>query len=181
MRSSSQKPSLGYEITSLKWNTNEPSTSGTFYLLSGYQYSNLENCNVSLPWAAASLSTRELAFSLWVGHCGWYLHGTSLDFPMFSMFLLSGMSMTLCRKFPKTPRMRLEVAWDIVIRFQQQQKAISHNECPTPRTLARLDVCHQSVITPKNFFLHSVASHLYLTINKSQPSWSPRCMHWISA
>lgn len=53
MRSNSRKPSLGYEITSLKWNTNEPSTSRTFYLLSGYQYSNLENCNVSLSWAAA--------------------------------------------------------------------------------------------------------------------------------
>lgn len=60
MRSSSRKPSLGYEITSLKWNTNEPSTFGTFYMLSDYQHSNLENCNVSLPWAVAPLPTREL-------------------------------------------------------------------------------------------------------------------------
>lgn len=60
MRSSSRKPSLGYEITSLKWNTNEPSTFGTLYMLSDYQHSNLENCNVFLPWAAAPLPTREL-------------------------------------------------------------------------------------------------------------------------
>lgn len=141
MRSSSRKPSLGYEITSLKWNTNELSTSGTFYLLSDYQYSNLESCNVSLPWAAAPLPTRELTFGLWVGHCGWYLHGTYLDFPVFSMFVLSGMPMTLCSKFPKTLRMRLEVAWDIVIRFQQQQKqfhtmSVQHPEGWHARTFA---------------------------------------------
>lgn len=99
--------------------------------------------------------------------------GLPLDFPgipKYSCYL--GCPWDFRSTISKTFRVGIEVAWDIVIRSQQTAESIFHTM--SDQHSRSWYAWAFAVITPKNFFLRSVASHLYLTISKSPPGWSPR-------